>query len=96
MNRFLVWPVLCVSLCLAQAPEVTTQEDTVVFKSKVTLILVPVVVRDKAGNAVGTLHQEDFQLFDKSRPQAITKFSVEKPSGKAMPRTAFIWCASAS
>ena len=86
MNRFLLWPVLCASLCLAQAPEVSTQEEAVVFKSKVTLILVPVVVRDKAGKAVGTLHQDDFQLFDKSKPQIITKFSVEKPDGKTISR----------
>ena len=52
-----------------------------VFQSKVTLIEVPVVVRDKKGKAVGTLRQEDFQLFDKGKLQAISKFSVEKSGG---------------
>ena len=63
------------------APEVSTQEDVTVFQSKVTLIEVPVVVRDKNGKAVGTLRQEDFQLFDKGKPQVISKFSVERPDG---------------
>ena len=63
------------------APEVSTQEDVAVFQSKVTLIEVPVVVRDKKGKAVGTLRQEDFQLFDKGKPQVISKFSVEKSGG---------------
>jgi VWFA-related protein len=62
-------------------PEVTTQADVAVFQSKVTLIEVPVVVRDKNGKAVGTLRQEDFQLFDKGNPQVISRFSVEKAGG---------------
>jgi len=65
----------------APAPEVSTQEDVAVFQSKVTLIEVPVVVRDKNGKAVGTLRQEDFQLFDKGKPQVISRFSVEKSGG---------------
>jgi len=41
---------------------------------------VPVVVRDKDGRAIGNLRQEDFQLFDKGKPQTITKFSIQKSS----------------
>jgi VWFA-related protein len=63
------------------APEISTQEDVAVFQSKVTLIEVPVVVRDKNGKAVGTLRQEDFQLFDKGKPQVISRFSIEKSGG---------------
>lgn len=43
------------------------------------------VVRDNLGRAVGTLKQDDFQLFDKGKPQIITRFSVEKPSSPFIP-----------
>lgn len=56
------------------------------FQSKVNLVLVPVVVRDQSGAAVGTLQKEDFQLSDKGKVQVISKFSVEKsPAGKSKP-----------
>jgi len=45
----------------------------------VRLVLVRVVVRDAQGRAIGTLHKEDFQLFDSGKPQTITHFSVEQP-----------------
>ena len=64
------------------APETTTREETPTFKTRVNLVSVPVVVRDKQGHAVGGLQQEDFQLFDKNKLQLITKFSVEKAGGK--------------
>ena len=48
-------------------------------------MLVPVVVRDNQGRAIGTLHQDDFQLFDKGKPQIITRFSVEKPAAPFIP-----------
>jgi VWFA-related protein len=59
-------------------PEVSSHEAPITFSSRVNLISVPVVVRDKQGRAVGSLQKEDFQLFDKGKPQTITKFSIEK------------------
>jgi VWFA-related protein len=59
-------------------PEITSSDAPVVFSSRVNLVSVPVVVRDKQGHAVGSLKQDDFELFDKGKPQVITKFSVEK------------------
>ncbi len=46
------------------------------FRSKVNLVLVPVVVRDRHGRAIGNLTQADFQLFDSGKRQNISAFSV--------------------
>jgi VWFA-related protein len=51
------------------------------FTSRSNLVLVRVVVRDKKGQPNGTLQKEDFQLFDKGKPQVISKFSVERSGG---------------
>jgi len=60
--------------------EMNTRDAAPTFSTGVNLVLVPVVVRDSHGRAIGTLHKEDFQLFDKGKPQVISKFSVETPA----------------
>src|ERR1700684_559661 len=77
------WTVM---ICLAQTggpqpqatAEVTQRDAPLTFSTAVNLVLVPVVIRDRAGHAIGTLKKEDFQLFDKGKLQQISKFSVEK------------------
>ena len=78
--------LICVSVAAAQTtpePEISSHESTVTFSSRVNMVSVPVVVRDAKGAAVGTLQQDDFQLFDKGKLQTITKFSLEKSEGSA-------------
>src|SRR5581483_4376365 len=62
----------------AEKPEIKSEDATPTFTSRVNLVLVRVIVRDRKGNAIGTLKKEDFQLFDKGKPQVISKFSVEQ------------------
>ncbi|HEV3200715.1 MAG TPA: VWA domain-containing protein, partial [Bryobacteraceae bacterium] len=59
-------------------PEIAQHDEQAAFKAKVNLVMVPVVVRNAQGNAVGNLAKENFLLFDKGKPQEIARFSVEK------------------
>ncbi len=84
------WPVLsvfcaawfCADTAVCQQPQTTAemkQSDTpVTFSTAVNLVLVPVVVRDAKGKVVGDLTKDDFQLFDKGKPQTIVRFSIDK------------------
>jgi VWFA-related protein len=66
-------------LCGAAAQEQAT------FKSGVTMIQVPVVVRDRDGHSVPDLTKDDFQLFDNGKQVEIAGFSVDKPGSRAIP-----------
>jgi VWFA-related protein len=77
-----VLTVFCSALALCQQPQTTAemaQHDTpVTFSTAVNLVLVPVVVRDAKGSAIGTLTKDDFQLYDKGKLQTIVRFSIDK------------------
>jgi VWFA-related protein len=73
--------------CLAQDTEVNLHDEPATFRARVNLVLVPVVVRDKTGRALGDFKKEDFALFDNGKPQVISKFSIEK-AGAARPEFA--------
>jgi VWFA-related protein len=85
-----------VFLCLISAaaawaqPEVVSHDAPATFSSRVNLVTVPVVVRDRAGHPIGSLRQEDFQLSDKGKAQVISRFSIETSivAGKAPAATA--------
>lgn len=74
-------------LCVfAHAQEEVSSKDTqAIFNAHVNLVMVPVVVRDKSGNTIGTLKKEDFQLFDRGKLQFIARFAMEKASDRIKP-----------
>ena len=69
-------------------PEMTTKDAPALFKARVNLVLVPVVIHDPKGHSIGTFTKENFLLFDKGKPQEITKFSIEKSGSKPAPAPA--------
>src|ERR1700722_15778502 len=60
------------------SPQATTPAAPAVIKAKVNEVLVPVVVRDAKGSAVGNLSKDDFKVFDNGKPQTITGFTINK------------------
>jgi VWFA-related protein len=68
----------------AQA-EAPAQPDTPTFQSAVSLVQVPVVVRDHDGHAVKGLHKEDFELLDRGKPQEIASFAETRPGEQIAP-----------
>jgi VWFA-related protein len=78
------WPCFLLIFAVAahtQTGEVTVRDEAPTFQSTVNMVRAPVVVRDKAGHAVGGLHKEDFRLTDRGRLQEIAQFSLESSSG---------------
>jgi VWFA-related protein len=59
--------------------ELASHDEPTTFKVNVKLVVARAVVRDSQGHAIGNLRQEDFQIFDKGKPQVITQFEVEQP-----------------
>jgi VWFA-related protein len=72
----------------SNAPEISAHDAPATFSSRVNLVMVPVVVRDAQGHAIGNLEKGDFQLFDKGKLQDITKFSIEKPGAPVITTVA--------
>ena len=71
-------------VCAAQdAPEIESREAKPNFSTGVNLVVIPVIVRDRDGKAIGNLTRDDFQLFEKGKPQFISRFSIEKTGEKA-------------
>jgi VWFA-related protein len=63
--------------------EITAHDEPATFKVNVKLVVVRAVVRDAQGHAIGNLNKEDFQIFDKGKPQTISQFEVERPGDLA-------------
>ena len=59
-------------------PAPQSQVPPTTIEVNVNRAFVPVVVRDRQGQAVGDLKKEDFQIFEHGKAQAIAGFTVEK------------------
>jgi VWFA-related protein len=68
----------------ANAAEITSRAVVPTFKSRAELVLVPVVVRDAKGNAVGSLRLEDFRVLDEGKPQIVKYFAIETSETRAV------------
>jgi VWFA-related protein len=55
------------------------------FRTGVDLVMVDVVVRDKAGNVVKNLTKNDFEILEDGKPQGIESFDFEEVTTKALP-----------
>jgi VWFA-related protein len=73
------------SVVLAQQQQPPAAPSTPVFRNSVNLVLIDVVVRDKRGNIVTGLKQDDFELFEDGKKQDILSFAFEHVSSDAKP-----------
>jgi VWFA-related protein len=73
--------LMCSPLLAQQLGETRPQGGSYTFESNVKVVLVPVIVRDKLGRAVGNLKKENFQIFDDGKPKAISGFMIQKREG---------------
>ena len=55
------------------------------FRSRVNLMLVDVVVRDRSGAVVKGPHRDDFELLEDGKPQQMVTFAFEEITTTATP-----------
>ncbi len=74
-HKFLA--ALLQAVLLAASSPLPAQDADYVFKVQTEIVLVNVTVRDKSGNLVRNLKQEDFTLLEDGKPQHVVSFDEE-------------------
>lgn len=70
------WIVLLTAVASGQQRKAASPADQFTLQTNVDVILVPVLVRNHQGAAVGDLTAKDFQVFDNKKRQEISGFMV--------------------
>ncbi len=70
-------------VAVQQRAETAPQGEPFKFESKVNVVIVPVLVVDSEGHALGDLKQGDFQVFDRGKRQKISRFTVQMRAGES-------------
>lgn len=70
--------LLATQLCKGQTHDQSESTSSSKVSVTVNAVLVPVVVRDAEGSALGNLKKEDFEVFDKNKSQAIVGFNIQR------------------
>jgi VWFA-related protein len=70
-------------VAVQQTAETAPQGEPFKFESKVNVVIVPVLVVDSHGRALGDLKQGDFQVFDRGKRQEISRFTVQRRAGQS-------------
>ncbi len=84
-GRYAVAMLSVLAACAARGADFqdSPQASVPTFQTGAKLVLVPVVVRDREGRTVADLGRDSFEVFDKSKPQRIAAFSVERSEAAA-------------
>src|SRR4051812_19630434 len=67
--------VCCLAL-LTAVSHAEQKQSTFTFQSNVDVVLLPVVVRDRQGVAIGDLTEQDFRVWDNNKRQVISGFML--------------------
>ena len=89
MHSFPIRYCVIAATVLAAATATSTspfaQQPQPVFRSRLNLVSVDVIVRDKSGAVVRNLTASDFEIKEDGRPQDITNFNFEEITDKGNP-----------
>lgn len=79
--------VAVIATVLVGAPMRPQAQQAPVFRAALSMVSVDVVVRDRSGNVVRGLTQNDFTIMEDGRPQEVRTFIFQEISEKALAAT---------